>query len=93
MKLSTKQKELLEEKLRSQPYLVCPICNQGHISVSDRLFELREFEGGNLIIGGGSSLIPLVVMTCQNCGHVFFLSAIALGILKNEGNENESAEK
>jgi rubrerythrin len=93
MKLSNKQKELLKEKLDKQTRFVCPVCGQGHIAVSDRLFELREFEGGNLIVGGGSSLIPLIVLTCQNCGHVFFLNAIALGILKNEGKENDSAKK
>lgn len=86
MKLSPKQRELLSKKFAEFPKSICPICKTGNIFLNDKLFELREFEGGNLIIGGGSSLVPLIIATCQNCGHTQFFNAITLGIVSNESN-------
>jgi hypothetical protein len=59
----------------------CQICEHRDWSVSDRVFELREFHGGDLKIGG-SSVFPTVPVTCNNCGNVVFLNALILGLAK-----------
>lgn len=64
---------------------VCPICEGRSWNVED-IFEIRQFEGGNLVIGGNSSLIPLVPITCDKCGYTFFLNAIKAGIIDQNGD-------
>jgi hypothetical protein len=42
--------------------------------------ETREFTGG-LLPHFGSSSLPLLAVTCQDCGLAVFFSAIVLGIV------------
>lgn len=62
---------------------ICPICcNNGGLSVKNRLFELREFNDGDLVVGGNQASLPVVAVTCTKCGYVRLISAIEIGILK-----------
>ena len=57
----------------------CPVCKHNDWAVGPRVLELREFHGGTFVVG--STLIqPLVVLTCQVCGHVLLFSASAVGL-------------
>jgi hypothetical protein len=62
----------LNEKWHGQ---TCPMCKTGNWNVSDAIFELREFNEGSLVIGGGP-LIPVVPITCNNCGNTVLVNAI-----------------
>lgn len=53
----------------------CPICEHSTWNVDD-VVELRQFEGGTLVLGGQSTIIPLVPITCNNCGYTFFINAL-----------------
>ena len=53
---------LAEGGLGGMPNRIVPV----QWEVSDRIYELREFNGGDLIIGG--SLYPIIAMTCKSCG-------------------------
>ncbi|MEE0916778.1 MAG: hypothetical protein UIQ67_00555 [Bacteroidales bacterium] len=47
---------------------------------------------GNMVIGGANSAImPMIPISCANCGHTRFLSAIKLGII-NSQHEQKSDE-
>lgn len=59
----------------------CAFCGESGFTVLDRLFEMREFEGGDLVIDGRSSILPVVVLACNTCGELRMLSAIKLGII------------
>ena len=68
---------ILNEKWGNRP---CNMCGTGNWLVSDKVFELREFNNGDLIIGGGS-ITPLVTITCSECGNTILINPIAIGIL------------
>jgi len=59
----------------------CQMCGTGNWNVSDSIFELREYNQGNLVIGGGP-IIPVVPITCDNCGNTVFINAIKAGLIE-----------
>ncbi len=67
----------LKAKWQGRP---CPMCNTGNWTVSDTIFEIREFNDGNLDLGGGP-LVPIVPITCDNCGNTLFINAIKVGLV------------
>lgn len=68
---------ILNEKWGNRP---CNMCGTGNWLVSDKVFELREFNNGDLIIGGGP-ITPLVTITCSECGNTILINPIAIGVL------------
>ena len=63
--------------------VACPLCGGLEWSVSDRIFEMREYNGGNLVIGGANAMItPVIPVTCSNCGNTVLINALAAGVLK-----------
>lgn len=73
--------QALSEKWQGR---ACPLCNSGPWSIGSEIFELREFHGGNLVIGAGK-IMPVIGITCDNCGNTVFLNAIKTGLVKGEG--------
>ena len=57
----------------------CPMCGSGPWSVQDKVFQLSEFHDGNMVIGG--PLIPVVPVTCNNCGYTVVVNAILAGAI------------
>jgi hypothetical protein len=57
----------------------CPMCGSGPWSVQDKVFQLTEFSDGNMVIGG--PVIPVVPVTCNNCGYTVVVSAILAGAI------------
>jgi hypothetical protein len=73
----------LQEKWAGRP---CPMCGNAGWSVQDSVFELREFHGGSMVIGG-SALIPVVPVACNNCGNTVLINAIVAGVVDRGGDE------
>ena len=67
----------------------CPMCGAQNWNVSDTVFELRQFHGGNLVLGQGP-IIPIIPVTCVNCGNTIFINGIITGIIENEKKENQN---
>lgn len=62
---------------------VCPLCGGQKWNVTDKYFELREFNDGNIVIGGpNNSIVPVIPVTCDNCGNTVFINALSAGLLK-----------
>lgn len=59
----------------------CPMCDKDVWEVSGKIFEIREFHGGNLVVGG-SSIFPVLPVACTNCGNTVLLSAIMTGFVE-----------
>jgi len=55
----------------------CPMCLVGNWEVQDSIFQIMEFNEGSLVIGG--PIVPLVPVTCKNCGNTILLNAIVSG--------------
>jgi predicted nucleic-acid-binding Zn-ribbon protein len=63
----------------------CPFCGRNEWNVSEKIFELREFNDGNLMIGGPKgAVMPVIPITCANCGNTAFINALNTGLLEEE---------
>jgi len=77
--------QYLNEKWQKRP---CPMCGVGNWSVQDRVFELREFHGGSLVVGG-TPIIPIIPVICNNCGNTILINAIIAGVVMKEKEEKK----
>lgn len=59
----------------------CPMCDHSAWEISSKIFEIREFHDGNLVIGSGP-IIPIIPVSCKNCGNTILLNAIIAGFVK-----------
>jgi len=83
MKIGEEQKKIALEKLSSFFRSSCPICAGNEWILNDTVFELREFSGGGLVIGGeASSIYPVIAVACKTCGHTHYFNAILLGVIQ-----------
>ncbi len=77
----------LKEKWKGR---ACPMCGIGNWNISDKMFELREFHGGNMVMGGNSSVAPVATVTCDNCGNTVLVNGIVAGLTEHKkGVKNE----
>jgi hypothetical protein len=81
MQLSTDQAKVFMDWLNAKwkAPRTCPICGDNNWNASDRIFEMREFQGGAMVIGG--LLQPVVPVSCVNCSHTLYFNAIQIGIV------------
>lgn len=70
---------------------ICPICHQKNWQVEDSAYELREFQGGNLVVGNGS-IIPIVPVMCRNCGYTILFNAMVNGLIKKNQEDTNGGE-
>lgn len=85
MKLTKEQVSLILTKLNNYNYnngrRPCSICGNQKWLLNDTIFEMREFNGGDLIIGEKSAIMPVISLSCTECGNTLFLSAIKMGVI------------
>ncbi len=60
----------------------CPVCQGNTWDVHPELYEMRQFNGGDMVLGG--PLIPLLVVECTNCGNTISINAIRAGVVSPE---------
>ncbi|MBW3081983.1 hypothetical protein [Bifidobacterium phasiani] len=56
----------------------CPLCGTTDWALV-QTFEAREYEGGNMVVGLGSQILPITPVFCRNCGYTFFINAVIAG--------------
>ena len=64
----------------------CPVCGNVKWGINEQIFEIIEFTGSTMSLGAGTNIVPLVVITCDNCQHTLTFNALKLGLLDREGN-------
>jgi len=89
MKLNQEQRDLVLKKIESFISKSCFSCDSKEWILNETLFELREFQGGNLILGEGG-VFPVFTITCSKCGHTNFFNAITLGVVNKKNDEKKS---
>lgn len=91
MKISDKQLEILKEHLHNvaPEGLSCPICGNKHWSVNDTIFQCTEFTGPEIKLGGGISLMPFVVLSCDRCQNSIMLNALKIGLFGANDFKND----
>ncbi len=89
MKLSTAQYEKLTKHLldKWKKPVACAVCSENNWKVTEALCELREFHGGAMVIGG-SAIIPVSPVICNNCGNTVLINPLIAGI-ELKGGKNE----
>jgi hypothetical protein len=89
MKVGTKELvKVIEYFKEKAPHPVpCAVCNQEDWVISGTIYELREYQGGQLATGGG--VFPVLPIVCGNCGNTIFMSAIELNIIEREAIESK----
>lgn len=73
--------QFLQEKIQS---MTCPLCHQDQWTISENIYELREYRGKNGYLLDGKipvPIVPLIPMTCDNCGNTILINAILAGVL------------
>lgn len=97
MKLTKEQTALLLSKLNNYNYnngrRPCAICGNDKWLLNDTIFEMREFNGGNFIIGGKCAIMPVVSISCKECGNTLFLSAIRMGVVTPNTESSDSQKQ
>lgn len=94
MKLTQQQQDSVIKKL--SPFLEkmeCSTCHNKSFLINDTIYEVREFLGGSLTLGGKTTLIPLVSIMCEKCSEIRFFNAILLGVINPKDFKNEADNK
>lgn len=84
MKLTSEQAKKAIDELKKFSPLICSVCKNSSLQLNDTIFELREFNQGNFVVGGQSNIFPVLTLTCNKCGHTYFFNAILLGVLPKD---------
>lgn len=97
---------MLVNKSKTEAYikrikpLPCPLCGKTTWSVSDRIFQISEYEtdeslASKLENNAESRCMPVIALVCENCGHTHLINAMAANILDRDDEErvvNENGE-
>lgn len=92
MKLSEEQAQSVIKHITSRNggrLINCPICNHSQWTVNNLVTEMREFQNGDLILGGDSAIMPFVSITCNNCAHTLFINAIQIGLIQPQNDVDQ----
>jgi len=85
MKLTPEQLDRLLETLDEKwpDPKICPVCRNTTWDTLDIVFELKSFtpDGES---DEQPTVMPLVPLTCKNCGNTILINVIAAGILASE---------
>jgi ribosomal protein S27AE len=94
MKLTQDQANRIIQQLNDDRdrRLPCGVCGNNNWIINDTIWEIREFNGGDFVLGGNTSLMPMISISCSKCGNTHFLNAIKLGVIspKQQNNVNEN---
>jgi ribosomal protein S27AE len=66
----------------------CTMCGESAWNVPEEIYELREFHGGGLVVGP-VPIVPVLPVTCSNCGNTVLINAIVAGVVAQEGGSND----
>ena len=82
MKLTPDQREKVTKAIHNfgLSFRPCPVCAQTQWIVAESIYELREFEGGNLTVGG--PIYPVIAILCNICSNTILLNALRLGVIQ-----------
>ena len=91
MEITQKQADHISRILHEEKRILqeCPVCHASGNSwtMTDRIWELREFwltEPPQ----DGESACPVISILCNECGYTLFFSAVVLGLIELEDEED-----
>lgn len=72
--------KLLNELMIKWRGKTCPFCG-GNWVISEKIFELREFQNGDVVLGG--IIQPVVSITCESCGNTVLVNPLVLNVMED----------
>ena len=69
------EKERMNEYLERVKGCACPLCRGKQWKITDRVFVIPELEVDKFETE--SAAIPVLPLTCVNCGNTFFINVLA----------------
>ena len=55
------------------------MCGEASWNVQEQVFQLTAFREGAMVLGG--AVVPVIPVTCGNCGNTVFVNAIMAGVV------------
>lgn len=65
----------------------CRQCQQGEWLVSDKFFQLVEYQGAYR--PPPRPIVPVIPITCSNCGNTMLINALVAGFMQSEGRGHD----
>ena len=59
----------------------CPMCGNNGLGLDPTIYELREFNNGDIIMGGDQTLVPLIRVSCSKCGYTMLGNPKQMGLM------------
>jgi predicted nucleic-acid-binding Zn-ribbon protein len=84
MKLGDEKKKKILKNLEDKwppQRRVCPICNNNKFEMPGNIFQISQYFPTKLIVG---PIVPLIVVTCTNCGYTLLFNALTLQAIKRK---------
>jgi hypothetical protein len=82
MRLTPEQSQQIINHLERKQVSGCSVCSSRSWAVGETVFEVGEFFQSSADAASGHSLrMPVIAVTCRNCGHLDFFNAMLLGII------------
>jgi hypothetical protein len=69
----------------------CPLCQVGPWEVQQSVFVLLKFDGGSINLGG--EVVPVIPVTCKNCGNTILVNAIIANVLAPNAEDSAKEKK
>jgi hypothetical protein len=69
----------------------CRFCDQRTWTVLGETFEIRQFQGGGIVLGSGK-IVPLLVIVCQICGNIELFNAAKVKQVQQIANARKKGE-
>ena len=63
----------------------CPLCGSKDWNIMTRVFQAIEYNGGSS--EKGNQAIPIMPLTCMNCGNTYFINALVAKFIEPTGQE------
>lgn len=70
----------------------CPMCHKGPFTIIDGFFNISIQSNLSSYTLGGTT-VPMVAITCNNCGYISFHALGALGLLDSFQKTNDVNDK
>ena len=61
----------------------CPICGNSDWAVYTA-YELREYEEGDFVLGVGNQIVPVIPVSCTQCGYTHLFNAFVAGAISRD---------
>lgn len=86
MKLTEDKVKIVIDKLNqdSKGGITCSVCGNRQWVVNKEIMELRGFNNGDIVLGQGTPIMPMVTLSCAQCGHTLFFNALQLGVVEKD---------